>query len=108
MRALLKIFFTAKVVIFLPVFALSACHPWFRMGPGAPPGQIPVIMSQDGTVYVEGTPSWVLLIDQCMSNGGLRNECIENLPPEEKAMFEAWQQNRAGRRRILFENLSDQ
>ncbi|MDG2175325.1 MAG: hypothetical protein P8M72_04210 [Gammaproteobacteria bacterium] len=103
MTVLLKYFVARLVVFFLLIFSLTACHPWFRMGPGAPADQVPVITSPDGAQYQPGTPSWVALIDQCMGNGGLRNDCIENLPAEEKSRFDVWEQNQAINRSRLLE-----
>ena len=86
---------------FLLVFSIlcSACHPWFKSGPGAPDDQQPEITSETG--YVPGTPPWVPVIDACMANGGTRGECIESLPPEMLEALESWEREIAFRRRAL-------
>jgi len=78
---------------------ISACHPWFRSGPGAPEDQQPELASETG--YVPGTPPWVPLIDACMSNGGTRDECIEALPLDMLEALESWEREIAARRRAL-------
>lgn len=75
------------------VLTVSACHPWFKMGPGAPEDQVPEITSPDGTPpgYMPGTPPWVPLIDACMSEGRSRGDCIESLPPDTLSALEEWE-----------------
>lgn len=51
--------------------------------------------------YVPGTPPWVPLIDACMAGGGMRNDCIEALPPQIYADFLAWERSQAAERRAL-------
>lgn len=53
--------------------------------------------------YVPGTPPWVPLIDQCMSAGGQRNDCIEALPPDIYADFLAAERARAAERAALLQ-----
>lgn len=87
------------ITIALALF-LSGCHPWFKMGPGAPADQKPEITTPNGK-YLPGTPSWVPLIDACMEAGGTRNDCIAALPEEELKKLEAWEQRNAWRRQRL-------
>jgi len=49
--------------------------------------------------YRPGTPSWVLLIDNCIMAGGSRNDCIEALPPDELKKLEEWEAEVAAMRR---------
>jgi hypothetical protein len=106
---------------------LAGCHPWFRIGNGAPADQEPVLISpteeehhsarapgwedfhereraqrqeawQQGRKHVRGTPSWVPLIDACMEAGESRSNCIDALPEEELAKLEAWESGHSRRR----------
>ena len=88
---------TLVAIPILWVVLLSATHPWFKSGPGAPADQEPVLTAPPGQTYPPGTPSWVPLIDQCMAAGGSRSECVEALPPAELHAFRDWEQQRAQR-----------
>lgn len=82
---------------------LAACsHPWFKSGSSAPPDQEPVIATPEG-VDRPAKPLWLSRIDACMATGASRNECIESLPSEDKRAFEAWERERAERRRALLD-----
>jgi len=85
------------------VLLLTGCHPWFKSRfpweEQPDPNQKPVITNSAGETYQSGTPSFVLLIDDCMSAGGSRNECIAALPPESLARLEAMEAERGAMRR---------
>jgi len=49
--------------------------------------------------YRPGTGPWIPVIDECMTAGGNRNDCIEALPPDLYAAFLNWEQS--GNRRAL-------
>jgi len=54
--------------------------------------------------YLEGHEyPWSQPLDDCMAAGGLRTECIENLPPDILAQFEAWEAKRGTTRRRQFQ-----
>jgi hypothetical protein len=86
----------------------GGCHPWFESRypweENPDRNQTPVITTSDGSRYESGshypgTPSYVPLIDACLSEGGSRGECIESLPPEELAKLEAEEARRGAMRR---------
>lgn len=56
-------------------------------------------MSPEGYPYKTGTPGWVPLIDACMTRGGRRDVCIDELPDQEREKFLEWEQQH--RRRDL-------
>jgi hypothetical protein len=99
----MKIQLCKIITLILLMATLSACHPWFRMGPGAPADQEPILTSSESMKYFPGTPSWIPLIDQCITAGDDRNTCIENLPPDEKEKFDEWERERLESRRRLLE-----
>jgi hypothetical protein len=87
---------------------VSGCHPWFKSHypweDMRDPNQQPVVNTDDGGSYSTGshnpnTPSYVPLIDACLSKGESRSECIESLPPEELAKLEAEEARRGAMRR---------
>lgn len=89
------------------VLLSSGCHPWFKSQfpreDKSDPNQGPVITtadrgrSQSGN-YEPGTPSYVSLIDTCVSKGGTRAECIESLLPQELGKLEAEEMRRGAMR----------
>jgi len=83
-----------SVLAVASLLIVSGCgHPWFKSRwpweEPPDPNQEPVLTNSAGQTYYPGTPSWVPLIDDCMSAGGSRGECIAALPPEELARLEA-------------------
>ncbi|HAK50316.1 MAG TPA: hypothetical protein DCM54_00210 [Gammaproteobacteria bacterium] len=92
----------SHMILFLLPLLLSGCHPWFKSDFSLKdkPETPPVIMTPEGP-YKVGTPSWVQLIDVCMKNGGVRNDCIESLPEDEYERFLIWE--RGNRRHELLE-----
>ena len=71
-------------------------HPWFKSRfpweDKPDPNQKPVLTNSRGETYLPGTPSWVLLVDDCMAAGGNRTDCSNNLPPDELAKLQRWEQ----------------
>jgi hypothetical protein len=89
------------------VLLTSGCHPWFKSRypweEKSDPNQKPVVTTPNGGSYKSGshypgTPSYVALIDACVSKGGSRGECIESLPAEELAKLEAEETRRRAMR----------
>ncbi len=85
------------------VLLAAGCHPWFKSTlpweEKPDPDQPPVLVNSSGETYLPGTPSWVALIDDCMSYGGTRGECIDALPPEELSKLKAMEGERGAMRR---------
>ena len=85
------------------VLLAAGCHPWFKSTlpweEKPDPDQKPIITNAAGETYYLGTPSYVPLIDDCLSAGGTRSECIAALPPEELAKLQAEEERRGALRR---------
>ena len=76
-----------------------------RSGEGSPPRpiqqQVPEVAPGS---YLEGHEyPWSQPLDECMAASGLRTECIEKLPPDILARFEAWEAKRATVRQRRFQ-----
>lgn len=93
----------AVVLLIGMMLLISGCHPWFKIRfpweKQPDPNQKPIITTSTGGIYQRGTPSYVPLIDECMSAGGTRGECIHVLPPEELAKLQAMEAEHAAMRR---------
>ena len=83
---------------------ITSCHPWFESRfpweEKPDPNQKPIITTSAGRIYQSGTPSYVPLIDECMSTGETRAECIDALPREELAKLEAMEAERGAVRSL--------
>ncbi|MBT4494831.1 MAG: hypothetical protein HOC70_16420 [Gammaproteobacteria bacterium] len=93
-----------RVITFCLLLSAGGCHPWFKSDFSLKEKTVkpPALISPDGYPYKAGTPSWVPLIDACMTNGERRDVCIEKLPEQELEKFLKWEQRH--RRRDLMGN----
>ena len=82
---------------------IAGCHPGPESTPPLEEKPVPdqprILVNGSGETYLPGTPSWVALVDDCISGGGTRGECIDALPPEELSKLEAMEGERASMRR---------
>ncbi len=89
---------TLGVLLTAIVLLVGSCmsHPWFKSRfpweDKPDPNQKPVLTNSRGETYLPGTPSWVPLVDDCMAAGGNRTDCSNNLPPDELAKLQRWEQ----------------
>jgi hypothetical protein len=89
---------TLGVLLTAIVLLVGSCmsHPWFKSRfpwqDKPDPNQKPVLTNSRGETYLPGTPSWVPLVDDCMAAGGNRTDCTNNLPPDELAKLQRWEQ----------------
>jgi hypothetical protein len=88
------------ILLTAAVLIVASCttHPWFKSRfpweDPPDPDQQPILVNSSGERYHPGTPSWVPLVDNCIREGGGRADCIDQLPPDEKAKFHQWEQER--------------